>query len=133
MPSPITDEAFAERLLRYSLDGEPALSEEQIADLMQIAVSLNDVFVPEYTEANLNRAASLGWQFKSALTAKQFDVGGSKTADRSQWHKHCVQQAADFADGTKSVLGGDNVAGGTRRSGIGVISLTSSMAMEGDY
>lgn len=137
MVSPITDEEFARRMLESALGGEPQLTEGRIDDLMILAVSLEVIdgsLESVYTEANLNRAASRGWQDKAALTAKQFDVGGSKTADRSQWHKHCMQQAAWYADGTFSVLGGGgNVAGGTRRSGIGVISLTSSMAMEGDY
>ena len=131
MPSPITDEAFARRMLEAALGGEPELTEERIDDLMILAVSLDEAFQPVYTEGNLNRAASRGWQDKAALTAKQFDVGGAKTADRSQWHKHCMQQAAWYADGTFSVLGGGgNVAGGTSAKGIGVIGLTSSFARE---
>ena len=136
MVSPITDEAFARRMLEAALGGEPALTEERIDDLMILAVSLDETFQAVYTEGNLNRAASRGWQDKSSLVADQYDIGGGggKTLDRSQWFNHCMRMAAGYADGTFSVLGGGgNVAGGTRRSGIGVISLTSSMALEGDY
>ena len=134
MPSPITDEAFARRMLEAALGGEPQLTAERIDDLMILAVSLDETFQPVYTEGNLNRAASRGWQDKAALTADQYDLGGGagKTLDRSQWHKHCMQMAAWYADGTFSVLGGGgNVAGGSsRKGGIGVIGLTSSFARE---
>lgn len=134
MPSPITDEAFARRMLEAALGGEPQLASERIDDLMILAVSLDDeTFEAVYTEANLNRAASRGWQDKAALTADQYDLGGGagKTLDRSQWHKHCMQMAAWYADGTFSVLGGGgSVAGGTSAKGIGVIGLTSSFARE---
>lgn len=134
MPKVITDEAYAERMLRAALGGEPELSEERIEDLMTLATSIATVdgeIVSLFTEQDLNRAASRGWQDKAALTANQYDLGGGqgKTLDRSQWHKHCMQQAAWYADGTFSVLGGGGaVAGGTKPSGIGVIGLTSPLA-----
>lgn len=136
---PITDAAYAERMLRAALGGEPQLSEEQIADLMVNATSIATVdglIVSQFTERDLNRSASVGWQWKAAITANQYDLGGGagKTLDRSEWHKHCIQQSVWFADGTYSVLGGSNVAGGSsRKGGIGVIGLTSSFAREGDY
>lgn len=135
MPSPITDEAFARRMLEAALGGEPQLTAERIDDLMVLAVSLDDETLEAvYTEANLNRAASRGWQDKSSLVADQYDIGGGggKTLDRSQWFNHCMRMAAGYADGTFSVLGGGgNVAGGTsRKGGIGVIGLTSSFARE---
>lgn len=123
--APLTDEAQAERLLRSALGGDPALTTEQIDDLMQIAVSLNNVtFAAEYTGANLNRAASLGWQWKSSLTANQYDLagGGGKSLDRSQWFDHCMAMAAGYAAGTFSVLGTP------RRSGIGMITVGSSLS-----
>ena len=136
MPSPITDEAFTRRMLEAALGGEPALTAARIDDLMILAVSLDENQQPVYTEGDLNRAASRGWQDKASLTADQYDLGGGqgKTLDRSQWHKHCMTMAASYAVGTFSVLGGGgNVAGGTRRGGIGVIGLTSSMTREGSY
>ena len=136
MPSVITDELFARRMLEAALGGEPALTEERVDDLMILAVSLDEKFVPVYTEANLNRAASLAWQQKAALTADQYDLGGGagKTLDRSQWFDHCMRMAAGYADGTFSVLGGGgNVAGGSSPKGIGVISLTSSLSREVEY
>ena len=136
MPSVITDELFARRMLEAALGGEPALTEERVDDLMILAVSLDETFVPVYTEANLNRAASLAWQQKAALTADQYDLGGGagKTLDRSQWFDHCMRMAAGYADGTFSVLGGGgNVAGSTSPKGIGVISLTSSLSREVEY
>lgn len=134
MPNVITDEALARRMLVAALGGEPQLTAERIDDLMVLAVSLDEeTFEAVYTEANLNRAASRGWQDKVALTAKQYDVGGGqgKTLDRSQWQDHCWRMAGAYASGVFSVLGGGgNVAGGSSRSGVGVIGLTSSLARE---
>lgn len=139
MVSPITDEAFARRMLEAALGGEPQLTAERIDDLMILAVSLEVIdgsLESVYTEANLNRAASRGWQDKSALTANQYDLGGGagKTLDRSQWFNHCMRMAAGYADGTFSVLGGGgNVAGSPSPKGIGVIGLTSSLGRGVDY
>lgn len=125
MTSPLTDAAYAERMLRSALGGEPQLSDEQIADLMLRATSLGPGAVSQYTERDLNRAASLGWQWKASLTADQYDLGGGpgKTLDRSQWFAHCMAMTVGYADGTFSVLGSPNVATGTPGRGIGVIQM----------
>lgn len=135
MPRVITDAAYAERMLRAALGGEPQLDEERFADLLLLATTVevvDGVITSLFTEENLNRAASRGWQDKAALTAKQYDLGGGpgKTLDRSQWHQHCMQQAAWYADGTYSVLGSSGVAGSSRRSGIGVITVGSSLSQD---
>ena len=132
----ITDEAYAERMLRGALGGQPELSDPQIADLMTLATSQPEDGADVFTEYDLNRASSLGWQWKSGIVANQYDLGGGtgKTLDRSQWFDHCMRMAAGFADGAFSVLGSPNASDGKRRRGMGVIGLTSSMASEGtDY
>lgn len=131
----VTDAEYAERMLRAALGGEPQISDDQIADLMVLATTvevMDAVIVSKFTEHNLSRAASLGWQWKSGITANQYDLGGGpgKTLDRSQWFDHCMRMAAGFADGTFSVLGsGGNVAG-SGKSGIGVITVGSSLSQD---
>lgn len=130
----ITDEAYAERMLRGALGGQPELSDPQIADLMTLATSQPEDGADVFTEYDLNRASSLGWQWKSGIVTNQYDLGGGtgKTLDRSQWFNHCMRMAAGYADGTYSVLGAPGVAGGKRKGGIGVIGLTSSIARDSE-
>ncbi len=134
MPKVITDEAYAERMLKGALGGQPELSDPQIADLMTLATSQSEDGADVFTEYDLNRAASLGWQWKSGIVTNQYDLGGGagKTLDRSQWFNHCMRMAAGYADGTYSVLGAPGVAGGKRKVGIGVIGLTSPMARDSE-
>lgn len=130
MASPVTDAVLARRLLDAALGGLPALEPERMDDLMLLATSLDESGSVQYTERDLNRAASLGWQWKAGLTANQYDLGGGsgKTLDRSQWFDHCMRMAAGYADGAFSVMGSPNASDGTRRSGIGVIAVGSSLA-----
>lgn len=124
------DAATAERLIRNALGGTPELSPEQYADLLVIAVSVDDLGDPVYTGAGLNRAAALGWSWKSALTADKYDLGGGtgRTLDRSQWFAHCEHMRARYASGAMSVTGETL----TRRSGIGSIRLVSPAYAESD-
>lgn len=135
MTKVITDPDYAERMLRAAIGGEPELSDNHMADLMALATSKSEDDEDIFTELDLNRAASLGWQWKSGLTANQYDLGGGqgKTLDRSQWFNHCMRLAAGFADGTFSVLGSHTVAGSPSPKGIGVIGLTTSLGRGVDY
>ncbi len=128
MVTVLTDAAFAERMLRAALGGEPVLSEERIADLLTLATSYDADLFPQFTVQDLNRAASRGWQDKAALTADQYDIGGGagKTLDRSQWFDHCMAMAAGYALDTYSVLG---VTGGSKR-GIGTIGFVSPLTYD---
>lgn len=122
----ITDAATAERLLRNALAGTPELTTEQVADLLAVAVSLDELGDPVYTGAALDRAAALGWSWKSALTADKYDLGGGpgRALSRSQWFAHCERKRAQYASGEASVVGDTS----PRRGGIGSIGLMGSLA-----
>ena len=120
---------MAERLLRSALGGEPELSAGQIADLMLLAqdTEFDEHNVPTvvYPRQGLQRAASLGWQWKAGLVSDKYDIGGGpgKTLDESQWFDHCMRMAAAYATGAMDVLG--NVQ---RPQGIASIGLTTGLS-----
>lgn len=122
---PIIDAAYAERLLRNALGGNPELSEEQFADLLQIAADEDSIGEVFYDGPGLNRAAATGWSWKMSLQAEKYDLGGGqgRTLDRSQWFAHCEHMRGMYASGAASVIGGS-----TRRSGIGSIGLTTVLS-----
>ncbi len=129
------DPGFARRMLERAIahQTKPTLDTAAVDDLMAIAVTSGTGGDPDvYTGVGLNRAASIGWQWKSAIVSDQYDLGGGagKTLDRSQWYSHCMRMAADFAAGAKGVLDG-GAAGNVRRSGIGSIGMVSSTAVAG--
>lgn len=129
----ITDAALARRFLERAIAHQtnPALDTATVDDLMTIAASLDtDGVTTLYTGADLNRAASMGWQFKAGLTSDQYDLGGGpgKTLTRSQWFDHCMSMSASYASGAMNVLGGT----GTTRRGIGSISLVSPLSTESE-
>ena len=75
----IIDAAKARRLLENALAGTPQLTEQQFDDLLSLAEVTK--FVDEapviiYTDVSLNRSASVGWGWKSALTADKYEIGG---------------------------------------------------------
>ena len=135
--SPITDATFARQLLDNAISPTtlPVLTTEQVDALMEnVAVSLaDDGVTPQYTAADLNRAASLGWQWKAAAASAQFDagVGPGKSFTLSQLYDHCMQQSALYGSGQLSVVGSVDVDDGTGKPGtytrIGSIGLTSVM------
>lgn len=120
----VEDAALAERLLVAALGGEPSLSASQIADLMLLASEEEDGVVV-YPARRLQSAASLGWQWKSALTADKYDLGGGqgKSLTESQWFDHCMRMGAAYATGQMSVVGDLAFPGG-----ISSIKLTTGLA-----
>lgn len=120
----IIDADLAKRLLTSALGGTPELSEGQIADLMQLA-SDDDGGTVVYPASGLQRAASLGWQWKAGLVADKYDLGGGqgKTLDESQWFDHCMRMAGAYASGAMHVIGTT-----TNRKGISSIGLTTELA-----
>lgn len=130
-----TDPVFARRMLERAIahQTKPTLDTAAVTDLMAIAVTTGTGGGPNvYTGVGLNKAASIGWQWKSALTSDQYDLGGGagKTLDRSQWFAHCMAMAASYAQGAQGVLDG-GASGNVRRSGIDSIGLVSSTAVAG--
>lgn len=137
--APITDATFARELLENAISPSttPTLTTAQVDALMDnVAVSDNDG-TPQYTASDLNRAASLGWQWKAAVASAQFDagVGTGKTFTLSQLYDHCMQQSALYGSGQLSVVGSVDVDDGTGKPGtytsIGRIGLTSVMNTKG--
>jgi len=120
------DPVFARRMLEraIAMQTTPTLDTAAVNDLMAIAVTTGTGGDPDiYTGADLNRAASIGWQWKDGLTSNQYDLGGGeRKLTRSQWNGVCRRNAADYATGFKTVIGD-----GGRRSGVGSIQLVSSM------
>jgi hypothetical protein len=120
----LTDAALARRLMEraVAMTTNPTLDAAQVDDLMTLAESLDADANTVYTDADLNRAASIGWLWKAGLTSDQYDLGGGqgRTLTRSQWYDHCTQLANAYGNGTLNVLGGS----GTRGS-IGVITLAA--------
>ena len=121
---PLTDAVVARRLLERAVlyDQKPVLTTEEIDDLMLVATSQDDDDADQWTDADLNGAASLGWQWKAGKVAGNFTVGlkdGVKF-NREQVHAHCLQMAADYLLGEASVLGTPR-----RRSGLASIRLVT--------
>lgn len=130
----ITDPAKARRLLENALGGQPQLTAEQFDDLISLAEVTRFVDgVPAifYTDVSLNKAASAGWGWKSALTADKYDLGGGagRSLSEQQWWDHCQQMATKYGTGILSVTGGGLVAT-QRPRGIRSIGMVSSAAVE---
>lgn len=137
--APITDAVFARELLENAIspDTMPTLTTAQVDSLMTNVAVSDNAGTPEYTAADLNRAASLGWQWKAAAASAQFDagVGPGKSFTLSQLYAHCMQQSALYGSGQLSVVGSVDVDDGTGKPGayttIGRIGLTSVMNTKG--
>lgn len=125
----LTDAALARRLLERAIANTtaPALDAATVDDLLMLAASTDAEGNTVYTDADLDRAAALGWQMKAGLTSNQYDLGGGAgvTLDRSQWFAHCVQMSERYASGAMSVLGAR-----LRRGGIGSIGLVTPATAE---
>lgn len=130
----IIDAAQARRLLENALAGTPQLSEQQFDDLLSLAEVtkfVDEIPVIIYTDVSLNRSASAGWGWKSALTADKYELGGGngRSLSEQQWWDHCQQMAVKYGTGILSVTGG-GLAATTRRTGIRSIGMVSSAAAE---
>jgi hypothetical protein len=130
---PVTVEATARTLLERAVawDSVPELTTDEVDDLLDLASSENDAEETVYTGADLNRSASVGWQWKAGKVAGYFTTGlpeGMKFS-REQVYEHCMTQAAGYAVGSLSVLGTSLIG---RRAGIGVVGLVSTM-VDGEY
>ena len=106
-----------------ALATKPTLTTAQVDRAFSLASSLDtDGVTVLYTAANLNRSAAWGWNVKAGRTSDQYDIGGQggSSLTRDQWFQHCTTMAAMYGSGVMSVIGTS-----TRRSGIGVIALTT--------
>lgn len=126
---PLTSEADARTFLERAVAHTtvPVLSPDEVDDLVRLAGTLTDDLTMEYSGVDLNRAASLGWQWKAGKVASDFTVSltdGMKF-NRAEVYEHCMVMSADFALGRKSVLG--TSLPGRSRSGIGSVTLVSTM------
>lgn len=129
---PLTDAIEARTLLEMAVayDSAPVLTDSEVDQLFDLASSENDDEETVYTGVDLNRSASLGWQWKAGKVASYMTTAlpdGMKF-NREQIYEHCMQQSAGYAIGTLSVIG--TGLPGKRRSGIVSIGLTTSTSAE---
>ena len=121
---PLADAALARSLLERAVAWQtaPALTAQEVTDLLALADTAGT-----YGGTDLNRAASLGWQWKAGRVTKNYaqSLGDGVKFSREQVYAHCMEQAAKYATGELSVLG--TSLAGRRRSGIGVVGLVSTM------
>lgn len=127
----LTDAVIARRFLERALahESKPALDAASVADLMTIAEVIDlETLAVSYTSYSLNKAAAVGWNWKSALTADAYDIGGGngKTLKRDQWFEHCRTMSAAYGTGSMSVLDGGHGGSTSEISSIGVISSTAA-------
>lgn len=109
-----------------ALEAKPTLALDQVNLLMLIALAGES----DYTSAHLDRAAAVGWIWKSGLTADQYEIGGGpgRTLKRSQWHDHCVAMADLYSTGRASVDGSTLIS---ESSGIGEVTTVFSPFLTG--
>ena len=129
---PLTSEAQARTLLEQATawNNAPELTEAEVDDLMDLAASENDAEETVYTGTDLNRAASLGWQWKAGKVAGYFTTAlpeGMKF-NREQVYEHCMTMAANYATGALSVIG--TSLPGRRQSGIVSVGLMTSTSAD---
>jgi hypothetical protein len=129
---PLTDATQARTLLEQATawDSDPVLTSTEVDDLMDLAASENDDSDTVYTGADLNRAASLGWQWKAGKVAGYFTTAlpdGMKF-NREQVYEHCMTMAANYASGILSVIG--TGLPGRRTSGIASVGLMTSTSAD---
>ena len=128
---PITDLATARSLIEKATawTADPALTEADVDMLVTLATTQDDAGADQWTVADLNRVASLGWNWKAGTASQEIKVGvgSGKTFESQMVYDHCLQMAAAYGNGSLSVVGSENASTGTRRSGIGSIGLTSVM------
>lgn len=98
-------EALEKLGLMVLADEEPALSEEQLSDLVELArrpdadghtyLDGTAVWTPTW---DLNFAAAEGWRRKAGIAAARFSFAeDGQRFDRAQVYAHCVTQAEQYA------------------------------------
>lgn len=107
------------------MNTKPTLAESDVDLLMDIAMGDGTT----YTSAGLNKAAALGWGWKSAQVTDQYDLGGGsgKYLTRHQWWEQCQATAESYRNGAATV---DGESSGMGPRGFGVIAIKGSMAGE---
>ena len=131
--APITDQAIARTLIERAVawSSEPALTADDVTTLLTMAESTNVTSgLPEWTVADLNRVASLGWSWKAGIASASFSasVGPGKTFELQQQYDHALQMSELYAAGQRSVVGSMNVDDGTGRPttrGIASVGLVT--------
>jgi hypothetical protein len=129
---PLTDATEARTLLELAVawDSAPELTDIEVDQLFALASSENDDAETVYTGIDLNRSASLGWQWKAGKVAGYFTTAlpdGMKF-NREQVYEHCMTMAANYANGVLSVIG--TGLPGARRSGIASVGLMTSTSAD---
>lgn len=111
-----------------ALEAKPTLAVDQVNLLMLIALGSES----GYTSANLDRAASVGWTWKSGLTADQYEIGGGpgRTLKRAEWHDHCVAMAKLYSTGGASVDGSTLIS---ETSGMGQVTTVVTPFLTSGY
>ena len=128
-----TDPALVEALLTSAIGvgSDPDLSAGQISDLLGLAMVDG-----AYTSEGMQRAAVVGWSWKSALTADSYDLSGGTglALKESQWHAHCVGMALAYRTGAMSVDGLTLGSDLSEPEWGGVLTVTSNWATgPGEY
>lgn len=117
------DAVVARQLLERAVGmaTKPTLAESDI-DLLMSTVVVDGV----YTSAGLNRAAALGWEWKSNMVTDQYDLGGGngKYLTRNQWWQQCRATANAYRNGDMTVDG----EAGTGRRAFGVVAIEGQLA-----
>lgn len=115
----IDDAALARALLEAALatEAKPALTEAQVEVLLGLAGEVGGEGAPRYTREGLNRAASLGWNWKTALVSEVYEIaaGEGRSLKRQQWFDQCREMARLYGTGEMDVLTG--AAPGTEGGG----------------
>lgn len=125
--APITDQATARTLIERAIawNSDPALTTVDVDTLLSMAESTNaTTSATEWTVADLNRVASLGWSWKAGIASASFSagVGPGKTFELQQQYDHAMQMSELYAAGHRSVVGSVNVDDGTGRPTTGGIA-----------
>jgi hypothetical protein len=118
----ITDATLARALLDGALavDAKPGLTEAQVDTLFGVAASVEADGTVVYSRTGLNRAAAMGWNWKTALVSEAYEIaaGDGRALKRQQWFDQCRELARLYGTGEMDVLTG---AGGPDDPAAGAV------------
>jgi hypothetical protein len=121
----IEDGALARMLLEGALASgtKPMLTAEQVETLLALAGVRDTEGNVSYTRASLNRAAAMGWNWKTGLTSDAFEIaaGEGRSLKRQQWFDQCREMARMYGTGEMDVLRGASEAEAAEGAGIGQV------------